>query len=100
VGDYVAGPSHTLPTGGTARWASGLTANDFVRTMSVVEYTAEALAADAPDIYRMAGVEGLSAHAESVRRRLERTGGSADGPPAADAAPPDHPPTGAPPGGA
>ncbi len=100
VGDYVAGPSHTLPTGGTARWASGLTANDFVRTMSVVEYTAEALAADAPDIYRMAGVEGLSAHAESVRRRLERAGGAADGAPSADAAPPDHPPTGAPPGGA
>ena len=40
VGDYVAGPSHTLPTGGTARWASGLTANDFLRSMSVVEFTA------------------------------------------------------------
>jgi histidinol dehydrogenase len=72
VGDYVAGPSHTLPTGGTARWASGLTANDFLRAMSVVEYDRQALAADAPDIYRMAETEGLSAHAESVRKRLEK----------------------------
>jgi histidinol dehydrogenase len=74
VGDYVAGPSHTLPTGGTARWASGLTANAFLRAMSVVEYDAKALAADAPDIERLAEVEGLSAHAESVRKRLKRNG--------------------------
>jgi histidinol dehydrogenase len=72
VGDYVAGPSHTLPTGGTARWASGLTANDFLRSMSVVEYDQQALAADAEDILRMAEVEGLTAHAESVRKRLEK----------------------------
>jgi histidinol dehydrogenase len=70
VGDYVAGPSHTLPTGGTARWASGLTANDFLRSMSVTEYNSKALAADAGDIFRMAGAEGLTAHAESVRKRL------------------------------
>ena len=75
VGDYVAGPSHTLPTGGTARWASGLTANDFLRAMSVVEYDRQALAADAADILRMAEVEGLSAHAESVRKRLEKKPG-------------------------
>jgi histidinol dehydrogenase len=72
VGDYVAGPSHTLPTGGTACWASGLSANDFLRAMSVVEYDRGALAADAPDIYRMAETEGLSAHAESVRKRLDK----------------------------
>ena len=71
VGDYVAGPSHTLPTGGTARWASGLTANDFLRSMSVVSYEYEGLAADAPDLFRMAEAEGLAAHAESVRKRLE-----------------------------
>jgi histidinol dehydrogenase len=71
VGDYVAGASHTLPTGGTARWASGLTANDFLRSMSVVTYDRHALAADAPDIFRMAEVEGLAAHAESVKKRLE-----------------------------
>ena len=71
VGDYVAGPSHTLPTGGTARWASGLTANDFLRSMSVTEYDASALEADAADIQRMAETEGLTAHAESVRKRLD-----------------------------
>ena len=74
VGDYVAGPSHTLPTGGTARWASGLTANAFLRSISVIEYDAKALAADAPDIERLAEVEGLSAHSQSVRKRLERNG--------------------------
>ena len=73
VGDYVAGPSHTLPTGGTARWASGLTANDFLRSMSVTEYDADALAADAADIERMAETEGLTAHAESVRKRLDHS---------------------------
>ncbi|MBE3071244.1 MAG: histidinol dehydrogenase, partial [Planctomycetes bacterium] len=72
VGDYVAGPSHTLPTGGTARWASGLTANDFLRSMSVIEYDRAALEADAEDICRMAEVEGLTAHAASVLKRLER----------------------------
>jgi len=71
VGDYVAGPSHTLPTGGTARWASGLSANDFLRSMSIIAYDREALAADADDLLRIADAEGLSAHAESVRRRLE-----------------------------
>jgi len=71
VGDYVAGPSHTLPTGGTARWACGVTANDFLRSMSVIEYDRDALAADAEDVYRMAETEGLTAHAESVRKRLE-----------------------------
>jgi len=71
VGDYVAGPSHTLPTGGTARWASGLTARDFLRSMSVIEYDREALAADAEDVLRLAEVEGFPAHAASVRKRLE-----------------------------
>ncbi|HET6442171.1 MAG TPA: histidinol dehydrogenase [Phycisphaerae bacterium] len=71
VGDYVAGPSHALPTGGTARWASGLTANSFLRSMSVIEYDKRALAADADDIQRLAETEGLTAHAESVRKRLE-----------------------------
>jgi len=71
VGDYVAGPSHTLPTGGTARWASGLTANDFLRSMSVTEYDRKALAADAPDIFRMAETEGLTGHAMSVLKRVK-----------------------------
>ncbi len=72
AGDYVAGPSHVLPTGGTGRWASGLTANDFLRTMSVIAYERGALEADAADIDRMAEVEGLTAHAASVRKRLGR----------------------------
>ena len=71
VGDYVAGPSHTLPTGGTARWASGLTANDFLRSMSVTEYDGSALAADGVDLFRMAEIEGLTAHAMSVLKRLK-----------------------------
>jgi len=70
VGDYVAGPSHTLPTGGTARWSSGLTANDFLKSMSILRYDEAALAADADDVCRMADIEGLTAHAESVRKRL------------------------------
>jgi histidinol dehydrogenase len=72
VGDYVAGPSHVLPTGGTARFASGLSANDFLRSNSVIHFTRDALAAAADDIVRMAGKEGLTAHAASVEVR--RTG--------------------------
>lgn len=72
LGDYVAGPSHVLPTGGTARWASGLTANSFLRSGSVVEYNAEALATDAPDLRLIADKEGLTAHRESVDIRLSR----------------------------
>lgn len=70
LGDYFAGPSHVLPTGGTARWAAGLTANDFLRGGSVISYSAEALAAAAPDICRLAEKEGLTAHRESVEIRL------------------------------
>jgi histidinol dehydrogenase len=69
VGDYAAGPSHVLPTGGTARWASGLSANQFLRSSSVIEYSAEALAAIAPDVMRLAEVEGLTAHKASIEVR-------------------------------
>ncbi|MCL4206447.1 MAG: histidinol dehydrogenase [Pirellulaceae bacterium] len=71
LGDYVAGPSHVLPTGGTARWASGLSANDFLRAHSVIAYTREALRHDAPDVQRMADKEGLTAHRACVDIRLE-----------------------------
>ena len=71
VGDYVAGPSHVLPTGGTARWASGLSANDFLRAHSVIAYTREALEHDALDVQRMADKEGLTAHRASVDIRLD-----------------------------
>ncbi|GIX03650.1 MAG: histidinol dehydrogenase [Planctomycetaceae bacterium] len=78
VGDYVAGPSHVLPTGGTARFASGLSAQDFLKRSSIIRYNQAALAQAAPDIETLAGVEGLTAHAASVRVRLhhaQRTGG-------------------------
>jgi histidinol dehydrogenase len=71
LGDYLAGPSHVLPTSGTARWASGLTANDFVRGGSVIAYDESALAAAAPDVQRMAEKEGLTAHRESVLIRVQ-----------------------------
>ncbi len=70
VGDYIAGPSHVLPTGGTARFANGLCANDFLKRSSVINYNASALAAVADDIRRMAHVEGLTAHSASVDIRL------------------------------
>ncbi|MFM9963904.1 MAG: histidinol dehydrogenase [Planctomycetaceae bacterium] len=70
VGDYVAGPSHVLPTGGTARFANGLCANDFLKRSSVISYNAAALNQAADDIRRMAAVEGLTAHSASVDLRL------------------------------
>jgi histidinol dehydrogenase len=71
VGDYWAGPSHTLPTGMTARFFSALSANDFVKSTSIIEYDKEKLAASAEDIIRLAEVEGLDAHAKSVRIRQQ-----------------------------
>ncbi len=71
VGDYAAGPSHVLPTGGTARFASGLSANDFLRAGSVIHYSREALAAVADDIRQLADTEGLAAHRASVDIRLK-----------------------------
>jgi histidinol dehydrogenase len=71
LGDYVAGPSHVLPTGGTARFASGLTANDFLRSGSVIRFTPAGMSAVADDVRRMAEVEGLTAHRESVIGRLK-----------------------------
>ncbi|MHC5060909.1 MAG: histidinol dehydrogenase [Planctomycetota bacterium] len=69
VGDYWAGPSHTLPTGGGARFSSALSANDFVKSTSIIEYSKEQLEADADDIIRLATVEGLDAHVRSVEIR-------------------------------
>jgi histidinol dehydrogenase len=70
VGDYVAGPSHVLPTSGTARFASPLGVPDFVKRTSVVEYSLGRLQADAEHIITLAGAEGLAGHAEAVRARL------------------------------
>ena len=71
VGDYWAGPSHTLPTGMTAKFFSALSANDFVKATSIIEYSKKQLAASAEDIVRLAMVEGLDAHAKSVQIRQE-----------------------------
>ena len=72
VGDYWAGPSHTLPTGMTAKFFSALSANDFVKSTSIIEYSKGQLEASADDIVRMARVEGLDAHAKSVQIRCKK----------------------------
>ena len=69
AGDYAAGPSHVLPTGGTARFAAGLSANHFLRGGSVIELAAGDLAEMAADIRLLADVEGLTAHRRSVEAR-------------------------------
>ena len=71
VGDYWAGPSHTLPTGLSAMFSSALTSNDFIKSTSIIEYDKEKLAASAEDIIRLAEVEGLDAHAKSIKIRQE-----------------------------
>jgi histidinol dehydrogenase len=73
VGDYVAGPSHVLPTAGTARFASGLTANDFLRRSSVINFNRASLEHVADDVRRLAEKEGLMGHAASVDIRLNET---------------------------
>jgi histidinol dehydrogenase len=71
VGDYAAGPSHVLPTGGTARWASGLSSNDFLKKTSMIYFSRDGLAKIAPDVCLLAEKEGLTAHRYSVEVRLE-----------------------------
>jgi histidinol dehydrogenase len=73
VGDYAAGPSHVLPTGGTARWASGLCSNDFLKRTSMIHVNREGLARIAPDVRLLADKEGLTAHRHSVDVRLEES---------------------------
>ncbi|MBK7716796.1 MAG: histidinol dehydrogenase [Gemmatimonadetes bacterium] len=71
VGDYLAGPSHVLPTSGTARHASPLGVYDFVRRQSLIHYTKDRLYNDASRIIALAEAEGLYGHAEAVRIRVE-----------------------------
>jgi histidinol dehydrogenase len=78
IGDYVAGPSHVLPTFGTARYGSALTVDDFIKQVHVIELTREGFDRAAPFVAELADTEGFSAHAESVRlrqRALEGEGG-------------------------
>ncbi|MEZ6118548.1 MAG: histidinol dehydrogenase [Pirellulaceae bacterium] len=70
LGDYAAGPSHVLPTGGTARWAHGLCSNDFLRPGSMIEFDESALRTIAPAVQAMADKEGLTAHRASVDIRI------------------------------
>jgi histidinol dehydrogenase len=70
AGDYLAGPSHVLPTGGAARYASPLGVYDFVARTSLIEYSPQALAAQAPSITAFARAEGLEAHARAVEVRV------------------------------
>lgn len=72
LGDYFAGPNHTLPTSGTARFSSPLSVDDFVKKMQYTYYTPDALAEVAEDIAAFASKEGLTAHARSVLIRSEK----------------------------
>ena len=69
LGDYVAGPNHTLPTGGTARFSSPLSVEQFVKKSSVICYSYEGLEADCDDVVTLATAEGLWAHAQSALMR-------------------------------
>ena len=72
VGDYFAGPNHTLPTGGTARFFEVLNQDIFLRKMSVIRYSEQAVREDGPDIIRLAESEHLHAHANAIRVRLQK----------------------------
>jgi histidinol dehydrogenase len=71
VGDYLAGPNHTLPTSGAARYASALTAETFLKSSSIIHYSPEALQDVAWAIDALTGAEGLPSHGDSVRFRVE-----------------------------
>lgn len=73
LGDYLAGPNHTLPTSGTARFSSPLSVDDFIKKSSYIYYTGEALARVKDDVVRFAEREGLSAHARAVSKRFEKS---------------------------
>ena len=71
MGDYISGPNHTLPTGGMARVRGGLSVKDFVKLITVQEYTAEGVRTLAPKAALLAEAEGLIGHAEAIRVRLD-----------------------------
>jgi histidinol dehydrogenase len=72
VGDYLAGPNHVLPTGGTARFFSPLGVDDFLKRMSVVRFEPPKLRELGPDVIRLAEIEGLTGHGQSVEMRLQK----------------------------
>ena len=71
IGDYIAGPSHTLPTSGTARFSNPLTTDDFVKKTSVIFYTEESIMRDAEAVVAIADSEGFRGHAVSVEERVK-----------------------------
>lgn len=71
LGDYFAGPNHVLPTSGTARFFSPLSVDSFIKRSSFISYTEQALRQAGPDIIRLAETEGLTAHAQSIRVRIQ-----------------------------
>ncbi len=73
LGDYAAGPSHVLPTYGTARFSAPLSVNDFLKVSSVIYANQHGLERIGPDVIELAQGEGLTAHAEAVRKRLEKS---------------------------
>jgi len=76
VGDYVAGPNHVLPTAGTARFASPLSTEDFVKRSSVIEYSRGGLRAAAPHLTTLTRIEGLTGHGNAAALRLQEDGGT------------------------
>lgn len=72
VGDYYAGPNHILPTGGTARFYSPVNVDTFMKASSIIYYSAQGIQEDGDNIIKLATVEGLSAHANSVRLRMRK----------------------------
>src|SRR6185295_1688146 len=79
VGDYLAGPNHVLPTGATARFGSPLGVYDFVKRTSIIGGTERALRRLGPAVIRLAELEGLEAHARSVKVRLRKPRGRRGG---------------------
>jgi histidinol dehydrogenase len=77
IGDYAAGPSHVLPTNGSARFGSALTVDDFVKQVHVITVDRAAFDKVAPTVEVLARLEGFEAHADSIRlRQRDATGGS------------------------
>ena len=73
MGDYMAGPNHVLPTAGTARFSSALSVDTFVKKTSLIRYSRAAFAREARDVIRLAEIEGLGAHANSIKIRLKQS---------------------------
>jgi histidinol dehydrogenase len=72
LGDYIAGPNHVLPTAGTARFASALSVDHFIKKTSIIHYSKKAFKKEAADVMRLAELEGLDAHVRSIKIRTAK----------------------------